>query len=239
MELWLCQGHCWWGPGAEVVQWPPSLTSLVPHLPARWASCAVQRIVAGTVTAQPPQLLSQAWLVFSQGEQCPFSRGLAGSKLKCSSRAKGRQVHVGPEWGLSLDLAIFHKDFSKVTLVCHAREQPDSSIFFPVGQNNIEYQVPSCWLCEPAQCDDPSLTTNPFHCRKCNSLGSRKLYSNDFLYWERVGKMCLWENKWICPLLCCFVLNYNHKPETVPHPKSMLLQAFTVSIPSNSKSHWS
>lgn len=99
--------------------------------------------------------------------------------------------------------------------------------------------MPSCWLCEPAQRDDPSLTTNPFLCRKCHSLGSRKLYSNGFLCWERLRKMCLWENKWICPLLCCYVLSDNHKPETVPHPKSMLLQAFTGSIPSNSKSHWS
>lgn len=51
-------------------------------------------------------------------------------------------------------------------------------------------------------------------------------------------KMCLWKNKRICSLLSCFVLN-NYKPEIVPHPTYMFLQAFTGSIPSNSKFCWS
>lgn len=56
---------------------------------------------------------------------------------------------------------------------------------------------------------------------------------------ENLEEIGLWEDKWICPLPCCFVLNDYHKTQIASHPKSMLLQAFTGSIPSNAKSCWS
>lgn len=129
MELWPYHVHCWWGPGNEVVWCPPSLMCPVLQTPVR-------RAVLGRGwwqgQSQPghPQVLPRVWPVSGWGGSVPS----AGGWLDPSDNAppEPRGIMCMGDWvrlipGLSLGLAIFHKAFSKVALVCHVGAQPDSS----------------------------------------------------------------------------------------------------------------